>query len=190
MGWNCSFLAADMPPEKLASWFDFAVVDTAPARIEFGEFLETPETPAWACRLARRPFSIVFANDYGATARHSNSLLGPLSEKLAAPVYIGEACEGGMTSSFALWREGRRIFSVRHDGGTQGVRHLETDGAAPPEFDAICASLFAKQDTADANVDYIFNVPADLFEACVGFKYDVALTRGATELFLYLRPSI
>jgi hypothetical protein len=57
-----------------------------------------------------------------------------------------------------------------HDA-QQGIKHLETQGNPPPEMQAIRDRLFVEQDKDDG-VDFIFDIPVELFVALGGIRYD------------------
>jgi hypothetical protein len=69
------------------------------------------------------------------------------------------------------------MWSVVHDS-EKAAGHLAVDGSVPAEFSQIRATREAKQrteDEADAEVDFIFDVPIDLAKALTGFRHDEAL---------------
>jgi hypothetical protein len=88
-----------------------------------------------------------------------------------------------MVSAAAGWENGRRLWSVRHDG-EQGIHHLETEGELPLAFTAIRDVLFGKQQAQGARprVDYIFDIPIALAASITGFHYIRGTTAGYPDL--------
>lgn len=79
-----------------------------------------------------------------------------------------------MYSVARCYQDGQRVWSVDHDGG-KGVHHLDIVGAPPAELAAVSEHLAAQQaaeDVEGAEVDHIFDVPADTIKALCGFKID------------------
>jgi hypothetical protein len=73
-------------------------------------------------------------------------------------------------SFVSSWVDGVKQWYVHHDA-QRGITHLETAGAIPDKLKEIRERLFAQQaDTED--VDYIFDIPIELFVACGGIRYD------------------
>jgi hypothetical protein len=80
------------------------------------------------------------------------------------------ANETVMNSYSCGWANGVERWSVFHNA-QQAIKHLETSGTLPPEFQAIRDRLFAQQD-ADDSADFIFDIPVELFAAVGGIRYD------------------
>jgi len=103
----------------------------------------------------------------------SDRVLGNLSSEASV---IGCAVEEHvMFSSAMLWREGGRIWSIRHRGGDYGIMDLVADGQPPSSFDQLRAEFFSKQQSEggeSADVDLIFDIPLELAKSFVGFKHD------------------
>lgn len=72
------------------------------------------------------------------------------------------------------WKDGRPIWTVRHTS-EEGPRHLEAPGSLPPEFDDIKRRRFSEQDEEDsgnAGIDFITEIPVELAESATGFRHD------------------
>jgi hypothetical protein len=95
-------------------------------------------------------------------------------------------------SSAAFWRDGRQKWAVRHRGGDFGIMDLVTEGSLPEDFAEIRARGFSRQAAAggaEAEVDYVFEVPLELAESTVKFKHDCTVGSGIDmEGFCELRP--
>jgi hypothetical protein len=79
-----------------------------------------------------------------------------------------------MASSSALWSEGKRKWSVSHEG-EDGPRGLSVVGDAPEALAAIRTEYEERQIAEggdDADVDYIFEIPLKIAQSLVGFKHD------------------
>jgi len=80
-----------------------------------------------------------------------------------------------MYQSAAFWRDGNEIWSVRHRGGDYGIMDLVVKGLPPDPFNDLRTRTFALQASeggADADVDYIADIPLELARSIVGFKHD------------------
>ena len=80
------------------------------------------------------------------------------------------ANETVMNSYACAWTNGVERWSVFHDA-QQDIKHLETSGTLPPEFQPICERLFTEQE-GDDGADFIFDIPIELFAALGGIRYD------------------
>jgi hypothetical protein len=79
-----------------------------------------------------------------------------------------------MVSWASGWREGKKVWSVVHDC-EKGQFHLDIKGEAPSELKNIAEQLIAKQQAAGgekADVDYVYDVPAELAKALTGYRHD------------------
>jgi len=81
------------------------------------------------------------------------------------------ANETVMNSYACGWANGVERWSVFHDA-QQDIRHLETSGTLPPEFQTIRDRLFAEQEGDDGGTDFIFDIPVELFAALGAIRYD------------------
>ena len=72
------------------------------------------------------------------------------------------------------WKDGKFLWSVTHDC-EKGKYHLEIKGDAPLSLKGIHAKLVSKQDAAggeQADVDHIYDAPAELAKDLTGFRHD------------------
>ncbi len=79
------------------------------------------------------------------------------------------------------YERGESVFAIEHDGGQQGVRHMETAGTLPAEWPAILDRLSRDQDAEDAGdneVDFLFDAPLDLAKALCGYRHDEVWPEG------------
>jgi hypothetical protein len=79
-----------------------------------------------------------------------------------------------MDSGAFGYDDGREIWSVVHQAH-HGLMDLVVKGSPPTEFSAIRKRMTERQVTeggADADVDYIFEIPTELAAAICGFKHD------------------
>jgi hypothetical protein len=97
--------------------------------------------------------------------------------RLAAVSRVGETIhcfveEHLMVSVASLWRDGKRVWRVTHDG-QESARHLSTDGDVPPEFASIRDKYLAKQAAEpEEDVDHIFDIPVELARELTGYRHD------------------
>jgi hypothetical protein len=125
---------------------------------------EIPESPYVAARLPNGR-TLIYVND---KAILPPKLLSKLSR--TATVHLCTVNETTMTSSVGEWSGARERWSVVHDA-QQGFQHLEISGEPPREFAAIRDRLSAEQ-TGVTDVDYLFEIPVELFVALGGLRYD------------------
>lgn len=79
-----------------------------------------------------------------------------------------------MFSQATGWHDGRELWRVTHRG-EDGPVGLDTRGDLPAQFSRIRDDLTAQQQAeggADADVDFLFDIPVVLVQAFTGFKHD------------------
>ena len=79
-----------------------------------------------------------------------------------------------MFSQATGWRDGRELWTVTHEG-EDGPAGLDESGALPPEYRAIRDALMAQQAAeggADADVDFLFDIPVTLVQRFIEYKHD------------------
>lgn len=94
--------------------------------------------------------------------------LAPLGRAVACRIH-----EGVMYSEARGYEAGKEIWGIVHDPDTDGSLYsLQVSGQLPPQFDAIVREARVEQDGEggeDADVDVIFDVPANLAASICGF---------------------
>jgi hypothetical protein len=101
-----------------------------------------------------------------------DATIAPLS--VGCDVITLEIEEHVMVSFAAGWRDGGRLWTVRHDG-QNGTSDLGSEGVLPVEFGGIRDTLLIKHQQRsgdDAEVDYVFEIPIELVSAITGYRYD------------------
>jgi hypothetical protein len=98
-----------------------------------------------------------------------------------------------MFSSASAWKNGRQLWRVAHDGGQDGVLHLETSGDLPAEFASIQKNLFAKQgketaESDDLKVHHVYEFPAEVAKELTGFRNDQDIPGIFRDIFAALEP--
>jgi len=79
-----------------------------------------------------------------------------------------------MASRATEWRDGRNVWTVDHDSSV-AADHLEVTGEAPEALESIRQAAEAKRHVDGDDeypVDYLFEVPVELAQVLVGFRYD------------------
>lgn len=79
-----------------------------------------------------------------------------------------------MFSSASGWNRGNQVWKVFHDG-ERGRYHSDIVGAPPAVLADVQKRLTEKQEEAGgekADVDYIYDIPAELAKALTGFRHD------------------
>lgn len=137
-------------------------------QLETTENSETePESPVTGATLPSG-WEVVYYND---RSPPTEAELAALSNH--AEVLFLEVCEMVSASRARYWQNGKMTWSISHDS-QHGTDNLEAEGDVPVCFASIADRLRQCQ-TARGDVDhidYIFNVPADVFAEITGFTYD------------------
>lgn len=100
------------------------------------------------------------------------SRLSALSRQ--AELVACQAEEHVMASAAFAFRDGAQVWSIAHDP-EKGLHNLSVEGAPPPDLDAIRTRLATEQDAdggEDAEVDFLFDAPAELVAVLTGFRQD------------------
>jgi hypothetical protein len=83
-----------------------------------------------------------------------------------------------MFSEATGWRGGQRLWSVTHRGDDDATKKTVAEqGTLPSEYPAIRDRFFSQQEAenaADAEVDFLFEIPVVLVQTFTGFKHDDA----------------
>jgi hypothetical protein len=96
-----------------------------------------------------------------------------------------------MFSTASGWEGGKAVWSVTHDC-EKGRFHLETKGVVPAALEGIQSTLVAQQNSAGgekADVDYIYDIPAELAKSLTGFRHDEDVPGMSGEVFFVLEPA-
>jgi hypothetical protein len=104
-----------------------------------------------------------------------------------------------MFSMASAWKEGIQLWSVTHDC-EKGKFHLESGGSAPSTLNGIQQRLSAQQKEQggeQAEVDFLYDAPAELAKEIVGFRHDQEVEGATGSIFKVLekdpsapRPSL
>lgn len=140
-----------------------------------GEFEELPESPVSGAMLPNGRY-LLFIND---RILPEDLVLAKLSRHASLIACYGN--ETVMNSVASSWTDGVEDWCVFHDA-QQDLRHLETTGSLPDCFESIRHRMFAEQDAAadDCGVDYIYDVPVELFVALGGHRYNEQISSSLT----------
>jgi hypothetical protein len=90
-----------------------------------------------------------------------------------------------MVSWASGWREGNKIWSVVHDC-EKGLLHLSIEGDAPAALKGIAERLISEQQAAGgekADVDNVYDVPAELAKELTSYRHDEDLPGLTGEVF-------
>jgi hypothetical protein len=131
-----------------------------------GEREEIPESPVVGAALHNGAY-LLYINDQDKILP-DDEVFGCLSTGASlVACYVNETV---MNSYACSWSNGVQLWSVFHDS-QQDIKHLEISGTLPPEMQPIRDRLFAQQTKSDG-VDFIFDIPVELFAALGGIRYD------------------
>ena len=104
----------------------------------------------------------------------------PVIERLSAgcEVLTCTVEEHVMFSEATGWRDGHRLWSVTHRGEDDTTKKTVSEaGTLPSEYSAIRDRFFRQQEAesaADAEVDFLFEIPVVLVQTFTGYKHDEA----------------
>lgn len=115
-------------------------------------------------------WSILFTVDFAFPTPERMALLSEGGAAIAV-----SADDRSMFSVVRGYERGEAVFAIEHDGGQQGVRHIETAGKLPEQWPPILDQAIREQDEedqGDAQVDYLFDAPMALAEALCGYRHD------------------
>jgi hypothetical protein len=93
-----------------------------------------------------------------------------------------------MFSSCAFWKDGKRLWSVKHSGD-EGVFNIVRSGKVPRQYASIKKALVEKQKSdggEKADVDHVFELPLQLAKDLVGFRHDEPDSTGGSYELLEL----
>jgi hypothetical protein len=161
VGYSISWLAAHGPAQEIRELLKLRLT---------GERLELPTAPIVGAELSTGWYLVV-------AKRCDHELIADRILQIASAKVDVIACsveEHVMYSLASLWSGGTRVWSVTHDA-QRAIHHLEASGQLPPAFSEIREQLLAQQAAeggAEANVDFVFDVPLRTAQQITGFKHD------------------
>ncbi len=95
--------------------------------------------------------------------------------ELKGEVVVCDVEEHVMFASAAAFNDGTLSWRIVHDA-QQAQDHLAVEGKPPESLVRIQAEQFARVGD-DRRVDFVFEIPIQLAQEVVGFRYDEALVR-------------
>jgi hypothetical protein len=153
-----------------------------------GRFEEFAESEITAAALPNDWYLIVYQRANPETFPGKDILAGITANTEAIICFVEEHV---MVSHAACWRNGQQIWSITHDVHVDGIKHLEIDGALPPNFTAIRERLFAEQRARaaeDPKVDCIFDIPVEVAEQLTTYRHDRDIPGLTGNVFEILEP--
>lgn len=148
-----------------------------------GKFQEYPEAPFLGAALPGG-WSLILANRdhrFG-----DEELLARLSVGGEAVACLVE--DHSMVNQASGWKEGRHVWTVSHDG-SNGRGRPELEGEVPAEFAPILKALEEEQRGGSDNVDYLYDAPAELAKALVGFRHNQGVPGLEGAIYEVLKPA-
>ena len=148
-----------------------AIKDKEPSQIQAeycvaptNKFEEIPEADVTAAKLPNGRY-LLYIND---KIMPDDSLFSKLSQ--SSSLVACYANETVMESFSCSWVNGSQVWAVFHNA-QEGIKHLDFSGKLPGSFSTTKDKLFAEQKD-QTDVDYIFDIPVELFVDCGGLRYD------------------
>lgn len=131
-------------------------------------YQEIPESPVSGVMLPNGAY-LLYVND---DITPEDEVFERLTRGTAAvSCFAHEGCMNSLTTG---WEDGAEVWSVYHDG-SDDVMHLEIDGSPPAELAAIAEQGLELQlaEPEDSDVDFVFDIPIELFVILGGLRYDM-----------------
>jgi hypothetical protein len=134
---------------------------------------ELPESPITGAQIPGDWYAVIFNGDI--TAIFAGDALRRLST--GAEVVVCTVEEHVMCSGAFGWKNGREVWSVRHDAQVD-ADGIAAAGKLPQQYAAIAGSARAQRDAADTEgaadqgADFLFDVPIELAQALTGYRHD------------------
>jgi hypothetical protein len=153
-----------------------------------GEKEEFPESE-FTCASLPGPWFLVFANEFDSPIT-SEEALSSLS--LGCKLVSCKVEEHVMFSSATCYSNGSQTWRVEHDA-QQSIYHLSAAGSPPAQLDEAHAKLKQEQDNAggaNADVDFIFDVPVAVAQAITSYRHDMDIEGADSEPFEVLRQAV
>jgi hypothetical protein len=135
-----------------------------------GEHEEIPESPVTGVMLPNGSY-LLYIND---RIEPDNRVFAQLSKN--ASLIACYAHETVMNSYASAWVNRVETWSVLHDAQV-GITHLRITGEPPAQLKSIQERLLAAQ-AVSGGVDYVFDIPIELFTSLGGIRYDRDIERG------------
>jgi len=160
MGFRCSFVVSRTEPNALLEALGFQTI---------GEAEEMPDAGRWCTKLIHTGWTVIFAHDFALPAEVQDQVARLSQIDLQ---YIGILSETSMSISLSRYADGKEDWAIDW-AGEQGfqLKNLSARGNLPPAYEIKKADAVEAQ-TADNEVDYIFDVPVALLSEETGFRYD------------------
>ena len=77
-----------------------------------------------------------------------------------------------MYAGASQWKQGKKLWSITHQGNREETRYAITVTGAPPGPFAAIRDDCAKKQLSDKQVDWYFEIPLQLAKQLTGFKHD------------------
>jgi hypothetical protein len=146
-----------------------------------GEPDEERESAVSAARISDRWSVVNFNNNMFPEIAETDSL-ALLSKNRA--ILLCQVSERMMASGVALWRDGEQVWEITHELD-KSADNCEVTGLPPEVFHGIFEAAEAKKHRISGtqdDFDVFFDVPNDVAQAIVGYKYNQDDDPGFTEL--------
>jgi hypothetical protein len=153
-----------------------------------GEKEEFPESE-FTCASLPGSWFFVCANEFDSPIA-SEKALSSLS--VGCKLVSCQLEEHVMFSSATCYSNGAQTWRIEHDA-QQSIYHLSTTGSPPTQLDEAHVMLKQEQDNAggaDADVDYIFDVPVTVAQAITSYRHDMDIEGADSEPFEVLRQAV
>ena len=182
MGFRICYIAAQMSLDDVVEGLSF----------ELGEKTdEQPFDDDWIAHQQETGFTILWSGDEGYAFRQSKRL-AELSNR--ACVYSAQISETVMCSDAVCYENGKEHWRIMHQGfDGQLEKNTSILGAALPEFEQEMERqrAAAAAETSD-DVDYFFDVPVNVLQKKIGFRYDqmLSLSNGMQFFEVVSKPEV
>jgi hypothetical protein len=153
-----------------------------------GERHEFPDVGWYLLELsAPQPWVLLIADGSANYADLDSSHAQSLSQGGHETLYFW-CSETVMASELACFKDGAEVWAIRYDCAQ--TDRLALSGVVPEDAHAMLACLRAKQDAADDDVDFIYELAANVARSLVGFRHDADIKTANPEPFQVLGKTL
>lgn len=160
-------------------------------RLPTGEQVQIPDEGYYLLRLSTRKPWTLFKQPWTLLITYGSEYLENLESEDARALSIngGETLlfrcfDIVMATQLECFKNGDKVWSITYEGESEEAQ-LELKGEVPPVTHKILKSLQIKQ-TSDPQVDFIYELTAELGLHLVGFRHDLSLPGDSPEAFQVL----
>ncbi|KIN79560.1 hypothetical protein [Sulfitobacter mediterraneus] len=177
MGFRICFLGAKASPVQVLKAFGLSAEQLCS---------EMPQEEWWVAQIKSSGWTVLWSEEetFGQTKLAE---IEAFSEN--HDICLCEINETTMWSSATFWRGGTEVWRVSHAGDGDDLFHIEATGDLPDTYELRRSALFDEQG-GETGVDFVFEIPVELIEELIGFRYDSYLDASEVDQFHCLNAPV